>query len=123
MAAQERVALACRRVVKFFENYDLLLCPTVAQPPPRVGEFADLGLDNVMRLWSFTPFTGLWNTTGQPAVSIPWALDTRGLPTAVQLVGGPVNELTLLQVSGQLEAAHGWSDWRPPTEELLGDTR
>jgi amidase len=118
MAAQERVIRACRHVVQFFERYDLLLTPTVAQPPPMVGEFADLTYDGVMRLWAYTPFTGLWNTTGQPAVSIPWTIDHRGLPVAIQLVGRPTDELTLLQVSGQIEAAHPWSGLRPPAAEL-----
>jgi amidase len=118
MAAQERVVRACRHVVQFFERYDLLLTPTVAQPPPMVGEFADLTYDGVMRLWAYTPFTGLWNTTGQPAVSIPWTIDHRGLPVAIQLVGRPTDEMTLLQVAGQIEAAHPWSGLRPPTAEL-----
>jgi amidase len=118
MAAQERVIRACRHVVQFFERYDLLLTPTVAQPPPMVGEFADLNMDSVMQLWSYSPFTGLWNTTGQPAVSIPWGVDHRQLPVAVQLIGRPTDELTLLQISGQIEAAHPWSGLRPPTAEL-----
>jgi amidase len=118
MAAQERVVVACRHVVQFFERYDLLLTPTNAQPPPMVGEFAELNMDGVMRLWATTPFTGLWNTTGQPAVSIPWTIDHRGLPVAIQLVGRPADEMTLLQVAGQIEAAHPWSGLRPPTAEL-----
>jgi len=118
MAAEERISRACRHVVQFFEHYDLLLTPTVAQPPPMVGEFAELNMDGVMRLWAYTPFTGLWNTTGQPAVTIPWTIDHRGLPVAVQLVGLPTDEMTLLQVSGQIEAAHPWSGLRPPTAKL-----
>jgi len=118
MAAQERVVVACRHVVQFFERYDLLLTPTNAQPPPMVGEFAELNMEGVMRLWATTPFTGLWNTTGQPAVTIPWTIDHRGLPVGVQLVGRPTDEMTLLQVAGQIEAAHPWSGLRPPTAEL-----
>ena len=118
-AAQDRVVRACRQVVRWFEDYDVLLTPTVALPPPPVGEFADLDLGSVMRLWGYTPFTSMWNTTGQPAVSVPWAIDGRGLPVAIQLVGRPVAEATLLQVAAQIEGSHPWSGWRPPVADRV----
>jgi amidase len=123
MAAQERVIRACRAVVRQFDHYDLLLSPATAQPPPNVGEFGEITMESVMRLWSLTPFTGLWNTTGQPAASIPWAIDRRGLPLAVQLVGRPGEEMAVLQVSGQIEAEHPWHGWRPPATASGPDSR
>jgi amidase len=62
----------------------------------------------------FTPFTGLWNVTGQPAASVPAGLSAAGLPLAVQLVGRPRAEATLLSLAAQLEAERPWADRRPP---------
>ena len=55
----------------------------------------------------FTPFTALFNVTGQPAISVPLGFGDDGLPTAAQLVAKPLGEDTLLQVAAQLEAALG----------------
>jgi amidase len=114
--AQHRMA---RRLVEFFDEYDLLLTPTVGTPPPLVGEFA--GIDNVFagmpKLLAFTPFTDAWNVTGQPAVSLPMGADEQGLPVGAQLVGRPADEATLVRVSAQLEQAQPWAARRPPIQE------
>lgn len=103
-----------RRTVAFFDDYDLFVSPTVAGPPPVVGSMAGVGIEDVMKFWALTPFTALWNTTGQPAVSLPLAHDESGLPVGVQIVGRPAAEATLVRVSAQLEAAKPWIDRRPP---------
>ena len=61
----------------------------------------------------FTPYTSLFNVTGQPAISIPVGFGADGLPTNVQIVGKPLNEDRLLQVALQMEAAHPWAHQRP----------
>ena len=61
----------------------------------------------------FTPYTSLFNVTGQPAISIPVGFGADGLPTDVQIVGKPLNEDRLLQVALQMEAAHPWAHQRP----------
>ena len=68
-------------------------------------------------LWesSWVPFTVLWNQTGQPAASVPAGFTPDGLPLAVQLVGRPNGERTLLALLAQLEEARPWSTRRPPT--------
>ena len=104
----------CREVVAFFNDFDLLLCPTVAEPPPLVGAMADAGIEEMPRLFAMTPFTAMWNTTGQPAVSLPLALDEHDLPVGVQLVARPADEATLVRVSAQIERAQPWSARRPP---------
>ncbi len=114
--AMDAVQNEIRRVVAWFDDYDLLVTPTVAQPPPPVGL---LGPDTdfmveVPRLFALTPFTAMWNTTGQPAISLPLASDADGLPVGVQLVAHPAGEATLLRVGAQLEAARPWRDRRPP---------
>ncbi len=104
-----------RRIVAFFDGYDLLLTPTLAQPPVPIGALADedpwVSFRNAGR---FTPFTQVANITGLPAVSVPLSWSGDGLPIGVQLVGRPADEATLIRVSAQLEAARPWRDRRPP---------
>jgi amidase len=103
-----------RRTVAFFDDFDLFVSPTVAGPPPVVGSMAGAGMEDIMKFWALTPFTALWNTTGQPAVSLPLAMDEANLPVGVQIVGRPTDEATLVRVSAQLEAAMPWIGRRPP---------
>jgi amidase len=59
------------------------------------------------------PFDAVWNATGQPAAVVPWDLDADGIPVAIQLVGRPADEATLLALSAQLESARPWAHRRP----------
>jgi len=103
-----------RRTVAFFDDYDVFVAPTVAGPPPAVGSMKDAGIERVMEFWALTPFTALWNTTGQPAASLPLAQDADGLPVGVQVVGRPADEATIVRVAALLEAERPWRDRRPP---------
>ncbi len=103
-----------RRTVAFFDDYDVFVSPTVAGPPPLVGSMKDAGIERVMEFWALTPFTALWNTTGQPAASLPVAVDDDGLPVGVQVVGRPADEATVVRVAGVLEVERPWADRRPP---------
>ena len=58
-------------------------------------------------------YTALWNVTGNPAASVPAGFGRDGLPLAVQLVGRPHDETTLLTLSAQLEVARPWAQARP----------
>ena len=88
----------------------------MATPPPLIGQFRDprQPLNEFFMAGTFTPFTSIWNTTGQPAVSLPLAWDDAGLPVGVQVVGRPADEATLIRLSAQLEEAGPWRDRRPP---------
>ena len=102
-----------RGIVAFFAEYDLLLTPALAQRPVPIGEIHGFGEDTAAdldRAARFTPFTALFNVTGQPAISVPLGFGDDGLPIAAQLVAKPLGEDTLLQVAAQMEAALG----RPP---------
>jgi amidase len=103
-----------RRIVGFLADYDLLLTPTLAQPPVPIGALEDddpwVQFANAGR---FTPFTQVANITGLPAVSLPLSWSDEGLPIGVQLVGRPAGEATLVRVSAQLEEARPWRDRRP----------
>jgi len=114
--AQQAIQKGSRALVSFFDNYDVLVTPTVAIPPPRIGEYHDPDepLMEFIAAGNFVPFTPPWNATGQPAVSIPLHWDEHGLPVGVQIVGRPADEATLIRLSAQLEAAKPWADRRPP---------
>ncbi len=114
--AQRLIQRESRKLVSFFDDVDVVMTPTVAIPPPKVGEYHDPDnpLMEFLAAGNFVPFTPAWNTTGQPAVSIPLLWDEHGLPVGVQLVGRPGAESTLIRLSAQLEEARPWIDRRPP---------
>jgi amidase len=98
-------------------GFDLLLTPTLAEPPVPLGTFdAAPGnpLAGFMRAASFTPFTPPVNVTGQPAISLPLSQTADGLPVGVQLVAAYGREDFLLRVAAQLEEAVPWAQRRPP---------
>ena len=90
--------------------------------PLPIGELHGCGerpMDDLRRSGTFAPYTALFNVTGQPAISLPIGFGEDGLPTAVQLVGHPLGEETLLQVAAQVEAARPWSGQRPALAERV----
>ena len=105
-----------RRIVAFCADYDLVLTPTLAQPPPPVGALMDPDdpWGNFDKAWKFTPFTQVANVTGLPAVSVPLFWTDAGLPIGSQLIGRAAGEAALLRVAAQLEAARPWRERRPP---------
>jgi amidase len=109
------IQLQARRVVPFFDEFDVLLTPSIATRPPLVGEFTDVMTqpEGIMRFAAMGAFTGLWNNTGQPAVSIPFDIGSDGLPHCVQIVGRPADEATLFRLSGQIESVRPWAERRP----------
>ncbi|MBC8365741.1 MAG: amidase [Actinobacteria bacterium] len=97
-------------------GYDLLVTPTTALPPPRIGELTPSEDDPVRGSKGSMPyavFTSPFNTTGQPAISLPLG-SSDGLPVGVQLVGAYGREDLLIAVGSQLEAVARWSDHRAP---------
>lgn len=118
LAAMTQLNAFCREFMGFFDEYDILLTPGLAERPVKIGEI-DPRSDNpeamFARAGQFTPFTAAANVTGQPAISIPIEEREDGLPLAVQLMAGPEREDLLLQVAAQLEAASPWAARRAPT--------
>jgi amidase len=95
--------------------YDAILSPTVALPPRPVGWFDEVEpAENFTRQTQFTPWTALYNLSGQPAVSVPLHWTGAGLPIGVMLAGRMGDEATLISLSAQLEAARPWRDRHPP---------
>ncbi len=100
-----------RAAVTATAAYDAVLTPTLAQLPAPVGglrDDADPQADFDAQV-AFTPFTAVYNMTGQPAVSVPLYWTAAGLPVGVQLVGHPADEATLIALAAQLEAARPWA--------------
>jgi len=116
LAAQSRLESAARSIVVGLSDYDVVLTPALAGRPVRVGEMNGLGPEPMVdfrKSGYFTPFTSIFNVTGQPAISLPLYQGDDGLPTAVQLIGPPAREEVLLSLAGQLEAALPWADRTP----------
>jgi amidase len=99
------------------EGFDLLLTPTLAEPPPPLGELIsarEAPLAAGLRAGMIVPFTPPFNTTGQPAISLPLHWNKAGLPIGIQLVGAPRRDDLLVRVATQLERALPWIERHPP---------
>ncbi len=113
--AQAYLQFMVRSALPTINTYDAVLTPTLASPPAPVGYFHDQEpIENFERQKRFTPFTAIYNVTGQPAVSVPLYWTAAGLPIGVMLAGRMGEEGTLISLSAQLEAARPWKDRHPP---------
>lgn len=106
-----------RRIQSWWDRgFDLLLTPTLAEPPPPLGEFAptrENPLAGMMRSGPFAVYTSPFNITGQPAISLPLHWSDASLPIGVQLVAAYAREDVLFRVASQLEEARPWAGRRP----------
>jgi amidase len=117
LVAKARAAEArhADRVNALFDDYDVLMTPTTAQPPVEVLRWEGLGATRtLLGMGMVYPFTAVWNTTGQPAAAVPAGFTSDGLPLSVQLVGRPNDEATLISLAAQIEAEQPWAERRPP---------
>ena len=133
LADSLRALESCGRAVAgFFTDWDILVTPTLAEPPPKLGALPPsrmeqlqlrlLGLIGSGRLikvaglidrmaegaFDFTPWTPVFNFSGQPAMSVPLHWNADGLPVGVHFVARVGDEATLLRLAGQLERARPW---------------
>lgn len=92
-----------REILTWFGDADIVVTPTVAQPPPRVGAFDGLDGERVFRSAAgLGAFTAPFNITGQPAITIPWGTTASGLPIGVQLVGRLGSDKLLIALAARL---------------------
>ena len=107
--------LVSRASVAATDHCDVVLTPTLAQPPSLVGGLRDDDdpAGDFTAQTEFTPFTAAYNMTGQPAISLPLHWTEDGLPIGIQLVGRAGGEPTLISLAAQLEAARPWSHRHP----------
>ena len=116
LVARTQLTALSRGIIGLWETYDVVLTPVLAERPVPIGEIdacSDDPWEDFRRSSRFTPYTALFNVTGQPAISVPLFHGDDGLPTAIQLAGRPADEGTLLSLASQLESARPWADRRP----------
>lgn len=117
-------ALAMRNVVTravghWFEDFDVLLTPTLPQMPLRIGEYGEGaesmdGLEWTQRVFQHSPFTPPFNVAGVPAMSVPLESHPEtGMPIGMQFAGAFAREDILLRLGAQLERARPWINRRP----------
>jgi amidase len=103
------------RIGELFGDHDVLLTPTTARPPVKAAQWEGLGaLRTLLEMATVYPFTGIWNMTGQPALSIPAPPASDGLPIGAQLIAPKEGEAMLLALGAQLERELSWPARRPP---------
>ena len=123
LLARTQLTGASRSIVSLWDEYDAIVTPALAQRPVRIGEIdscSDDPWEDFHRSGEFTPYTALFNVTGQPAISLPLFHGDDGLPVGVQIAGRPAGEGPLLSLAAQLEAASPWADRRPPQRASTG---
>jgi amidase len=113
--ATRAAARDAEKINASWSEFEVLVTPTVGETAIEVGRYDGKGalrtLLGVSRTFAYTP---VWNHTGQPAAAVPAGFTDAGLPRSVTLVGRPRDEVTLLSLAAQLEAARPWTDRRPP---------
>ncbi|MBE9544163.1 MAG: amidase [Proteobacteria bacterium] len=114
--AMQRLQSVSREVARFFQNYDVLLTPTLAEPPLPLGSFnspPDNPLHGFYRSIEFACFTPICNMTGQPGMSVPLFWNADNLPVGTHFIGRFGDEATLFRLAAQLELARPWAGRRP----------
>ncbi|MEU9328934.1 amidase [Streptomyces canus] len=114
--ARRAEAVLHRRIGGFFTSYDVVLAPTTAAPPPRIGAMLELGgLATDRAMIAACPYAWPWNVLGWPGVNVPAGFVGGGLPVGAQLLGPANSEPLLLSLAAQLEAELRWPEvWPEP---------
>jgi amidase len=114
-----QLTLISRQHIAATSSYDAILTPTLAMTPRPIGWFCGTEQEPVdpaedfERQKMFTPWTAVYNASGQPAASLPLHWTPEGLPVGVMLIGRPAGEAALLALSAQIESAAPWSKRHP----------
>ncbi|MCP2318859.1 amidase [Nocardia amikacinitolerans] len=113
-AARQAEPLLHKRIGTFFNDYDVVLAPTTATPPPRAEEIDGIGVNATNNLITAAcPYTWPWNVLGWPSVNVPAGFTEAGLPVGAQLMGTAATEPLLISVAAQLESELRWDRHRP----------
>lgn len=115
LSALESLQKITREVAIKYGDYQVLVTPTLAEPPVPLGSFEstpDNPLFGLMRAAAFVPFTPICNITGQPAMSVPLYWNNDGLPIGVHFIAHYGEDGLLFRLGSQLEEARPWSDRR-----------
>ncbi|QWF79959.1 amidase [Amycolatopsis sp. CA-230715] len=115
-AARAVEPLLRKRVGAVFGQVDVVLAPTTAMTPPRIGSFEGLsGWETDQAMIAACPYAWPWNVLGWPGVNVPAGLTASGLPLGAQLLGPSDSEELLISLAAHLESAERWYDRRPAT--------
>lgn len=133
-----------RRLVRVYQDFDVVLTPTLGRPPLRIGELEPKGGDAALQqvvsglglkralaipqvirrsardVFGFACFTQVANFTGWPAMSVPLFWNADGLPIGTMFLGRPEQEPLLFALAAQLERASPWAQRRPPFHAGIG---
>ena len=114
-AAVSSMRSVSRQAIVGLADYDVVLTPALAKPSVPVGGLRDDAdpAAGFQAQKEFTPFTAPFNVSGQPAMSLPISQTPEGFPVAVQIVGRPSDEATLISLAAQIEASVPWAQRRP----------
>jgi amidase len=117
LVALDYLRRVTRAIASWWGGYDVLVTPTLTKPAIEVGSLepaeGEEPITMLMNSSSWVPFTPVWNVTGQPAISLPLAQSSGGLPIGVQFIGAPAAEETLISLAARIEEARPWADRRP----------
>ena len=105
-----------REIIRTLAPYDATLTPTLTRPSPRLGTVAMDPKKVADDIYSWISFTFPFNSTGQPAFSLPNGFSKAGLPLAIQIVGRPNDEAGIIALAAQFEEARPWRNQRPAIE-------
>ncbi|MDH7973664.1 amidase [Sphingomonas sp. AR_OL41] len=114
-SAQER-RMRARATLRFFEDWDVFLCPVMGTPPPKIGYLDPVNVpaaDIQARNGEVYPFPAPFNFTGQPSISLPLGQSREGLPIGMMFSARYADEATLIRLAAQLEQACPWQKKRP----------
>lgn len=111
--AEMLLQVLSRDLIAQFDGIDVLVTPTMAVEPPKVGSIWE-GMDEepgapLVNATPMAAYTAMFNVTGQPAISLPLHMSETGLPVGVQFAAGPWQEATLIRLASQIEAADPWA--------------
>ena len=114
LQAVAKMQTAARQIVATLDPFDVVVLPVFLHPTIKVGEWARLRPTQIFeKVVHWVAPSPIINATGQPAIALPTGFTPAGLPMGVQLVGRPADEVTLIALAAQLEAAHPWHQFRP----------
>jgi amidase len=109
-----------RQMAAFFDDHDILLSATMAEPPARIGRFNHATEDYLsyrigpQGIFAYSPFCAVFNASGQPAASLPLGMSAEGLPIGIHLAAPFGDDATLIALCAEIEQAAPWMHRRPP---------
>jgi amidase len=104
-----------RQVGRIFARVDVVITPSTAVPPPRIGAWHGLTANALNKaMLSGCPYGWPWNALGWPAVNVPAGITDDGLPVGAQLLGASGSEARLISLAAQLEQHQRWFQRHPP---------